>query len=294
MSATGSSLTGAPGCRSPMPGAAVDDSTAPRAGVHGSSAHVEYLLRLADNPLILGQRLSEWCGHGPALEEDLALTNVALDLIGQARLLFAHAGRLEGRGRDEDAFAFHRDAGEFRNFTMLELPNAGANAGGASEGDYAVTIVRNLLFSAYQALLWEALASATDAELAAIAVKSAKEARYHLHHATDWTIRLGDGTDESHRRTQRALAGLWPYAAEFFAADDLDRAMAVAGIGADPSAFEDAWCAQVTDVLAEATLEIPVASKFRTTGKFGVHGEHLGHVLAEMQFLQRAYPGATW
>ena len=262
--------------------------------MHGSTQHIEYLLRLADSPLVLGQRLAEWCGHGPALEEDLALTNVALDLIGQARLVLSHAGRLEGRGRDEDAFAFRRDAGEFRNCTMLELPNAGANAGGAADADYAVTIVRNFLFSSFQALQWEALAASADAELAAIAVKSLKETRYHVHHAAEWTIRLGDGTDLSHARVERALAGLWPYAAEFFAADALDRALAATGIGVDPASLEAPWRAGVAEVLQEATLELPAASKFRSTGKFGVHSEHLGYVLAEMQFLQRAYPGGQW
>jgi ring-1,2-phenylacetyl-CoA epoxidase subunit PaaC len=259
-----------------------------------STQHIEYVLRLADNPLVLGQRLAEWCGHGPALEEDLALTNVALDLIGQARLLLSHAGRLEGKGRDEDAFAFRRDAGEFRNFTMLELPNAGPNAGGATEGDYGVTIVRNFLFSSYQVLQWEALGASADAELAAIAVKSLKETRYHLHHAAEWTIRLGDGTNESHARVERALAGLWPYTAEFFVADGVDRAMGDAGIGVDPSLLETAWRAIVLEVLREATLAEPAASKVRSTGKFGVHSEHLGFVLAEMQFLQRAYPGGQW
>lgn len=260
----------------------------------GSTQHIEYLLRLADNPLLLGQRLGEWCGHGPALEEDLALTNVALDLIGQARLLLAYAGRLEGEGRDEDALAFRRDAGEFRNFTMLELPNAGPNAGGAAEGDYGVTIVRNFLFSSFQVLQWEALGSSVDAELAAIAVKSLKEARYHLHHAAEWTIRLGDGTAESHARMERVLAGLWPYTAEFFTPDAVDRAMAVAGIGVDPSVLAAPWREGVLKVLGEATLAEPPASKVRSTGKFGVHSEHLGYVLAEMQFLQRAYPGGQW
>lgn len=260
----------------------------------GSREHQEYLLRLADNPLVLGQRLAEWCGHGPALEEDLALTNVALDLIGQARLMYSHAGRLEGKGRDEDAFAFLRDAGEFRNFTMLELPNAGPNAGGAAEGDYGVTIVRNLLFSSFQLLQWEALARSTDESLAAIAVKSVKETRYHVHHAAEWTIRLGDGTELSHARVEQALAGLWPYAAEFFAADTVDRAMADAGIGVDPSVLESSWRASVLDVLSAATLVEPKEARVRSRGKFGVHSEHLGFVLAEMQFLQRAYPGGQW
>ena len=259
-----------------------------------TATHVEYLLRLADSPLVLGQRLAEWCGHGPVLEEDLALTNVALDLIGQARLLLSHAGRIEGAGRDENAFAFGRDSGEFRNFTMLELPNAGPDAGGATEGDYAVTIVRNFLFCSFQVLQWAALARSADAELAAIAMKSVKESRYHAHHAAEWTIRLGDGTDESHARMVRALAGLWPYTAEFFAADAIDDAAAAAGIGVDPVTLEAAWRSQVMEVLAEATLAAPPATRFRSTGKSGTHSEHLGFVLAEMQYLQRAYPGGQW
>jgi len=260
----------------------------------GSPAHIEYLLRLADNPLVLGQRLGEWCGHGPILEEDLALTNVALDLIGQARLLLSHAGRLEDQGRDEDSFAFGRDAGEFRNFTMLELPNAGPNAGGAADADYGVTIVRNFLYSSFQVLQWQALFNSADAGLAAIAAKSHKESLYHLHHAAEWTIRLGDGTAESHARAERALAGLWPYAAEFFAADALERALADAGIGVDPSTLQEQWRANVREVLDEATLAEPPASGMRSTGKFGIHSEHLGFLLAEMQFLQRAYPGGQW
>ena len=260
----------------------------------GSTQHVEYLLRLADNPLVLGQRLAEWCGHGPALEEDLALTNVALDLIGQARLLLACTGRREGRGRDEDALAFGRDAGEFRNFTIVELPNAGANAGGAADGDYGVTIIRNFLFASYQVLQWEALGGSTDAELAAIAVKSLKEARYHLHHAAEWTIRLGDGTDESRARAERALAGLWPYTEEFFLTDAVERAMAGSGIGVDPTALEAPWRAGVLEVLHAATLAEPKPARVGARGKFGVHSEHLGFMLAEMQFLQRAYPGGQW
>ena len=259
-----------------------------------TSVHLEYLLRLADSPLLLGQRLAEWCGHGPALEEDLALTNVALDLIGQARLLLSHAGRIEGAGRDEDAFAFGRDSGAFRNFTLLELPNAGPDAGGAADGDYAVTILRNFLFSSYQVLQWQGLEKSADAELAAIAMKSVKESRYHAHHAAEWTIRLGDGTAESHARMERALAGLWPYTAEFFAADAIDSAVAEAGIGFEPATLKAPWRAQVLEVLAEATLVPPPASRFRSTGKFGTHSEHLGFVLAEMQYLQRAYPGGQW
>ena len=175
-----------------------------------------YVLRLADSPLILGQRLSEWCGHGPILEEDLALTNVALDLIGQARLLLAHAGALEGAGRDEDQLAFLRTESDYRNFTLVELPN----------GDFAETVMRNLLFNAYQLHLWEALRQSSDHELAAIAAKSVKETRYHLRHAADWTVRLGDGTEESHARAQSALDRLWPYTLELFASDAVDETAA--------------------------------------------------------------------
>jgi len=247
-------------------------------------AHLEYVLRLADTALIHGQRLSEWCGHGPVLEEDLALTNIALDLIGQARLLLAHAAALEGAGRDEDDLAFLRDQGAYRNATLVELPN----------GDFARTVVRNLLMSAYQVLLWRALQASRDTQLAAIAGKSLKEASYHLQHAAGWTVRLGDGTDESHRRTQSALDALWPYAAELFAPDPIDDAAAAAGIGVPCASLEGAWRAAVDPVLAEATLTAPAASPLHSRGKAGVHTEHLGHLLSEMQYLQRAYPGAKW
>ncbi|MEP7085321.1 MAG: 1,2-phenylacetyl-CoA epoxidase subunit PaaC, partial [Betaproteobacteria bacterium] len=203
-------------------------------------------------------------------------------------------GRIEGAGRDEDAFAFGRDSGAFRNFTMLELPNAGPDAGGAADADYAVTILRNFLFASYQVLQWQALARSADAELASIAMKSVKESRYHAHHAAEWTIRLGDGTPESRRRMERALAGLWPYATEFFATDAIDTSVADAGIGVDPATLEAAWRANVLEVLEEATLTPPRPSRFRSTGKFGTHSEHLGFVLAEMQTLHRTYPGGQW
>ena len=259
-----------------------------------NTPHFEYLLRLADNSLILGQRLAEWCGHGPALEEDIALTNVALDLIGQARLLLAHAGRIEGNGRDEDALAFLRGAPEFRNLTMLELPNGFPLDGGKEERDFAVAIVRNVLFSTFQSMQWQMLASSSDDELSAIAMKSLKEARYHEEHAAEWLVRLGDGTDESHRRVDAALKALWPYAAEFFVADDVDRAMAATGFGIDPSALEASWRESVSAILERAMLDVPGPSSVPTTGKFGVHSEHLDVLLAEMQSLQRAYPGGAW
>ena len=248
------------------------------------NAHFDYLLRLGDSPLILSQRLSEWCGHGPVLEEDIALANIALDLIGQARLLLTHAAGVEGAGRDEDKLAFLRTEAQYRNLTLVELPNQ----------DFARTVVRNLLFSAYQQELWSALQRSTDAELAAIAAKSAKEARYHLRHASDWVIRLGDGTEQSHALAQAALDALWPYTAEFFAADATEREVATAGIGVEGASLEQRWSALVRPVLDEATLSVPPASPFRSRGRLGVHTEHMGHLLSEMQYLQRAYPGAQW
>lgn len=263
-------------------------------GEHGSAEHGEYVLRLADNALVLGQRLAEWCGHGPVLEEDIALTNIALDLIGQARLLLSHAGRVEGKGRDEDQLAFLRDVSDFHNATLLELPNSGVASAGAAGGDYAVTIVRNLLFSAYQVELWQALSGSADSELAAIAAKSLKEARYHLRHAADWTIRLGDGTEESHARVERALATLWPYTHELFATDPVEQAVARHGIGVESASLRAGWLATLAPILAKATLGRPVDSPFRSTGKLGRHSEHLGFLLAEMQSLHRQHPGATW
>jgi ring-1,2-phenylacetyl-CoA epoxidase subunit PaaC len=230
---------------------------------------------MGDNALVLGQRLSEWLGHGPQLEEDIASANIALDLIGQARLWLSLAGRLEGAGRDEDALAYLRDQHEFRNFAMVELPN----------GDYAFTIVRRMLFDAYQRVLLERLAGGADSEIAAIAAKSKKEADYHWRHSSDWTLRLGDGTAESHRRAQAALDRLWPYTHELFAPDEVDP---------EAQALRGPWLAQVAPLIEEATLALPAQTKFLSSGKRGVHSEHLGYVLAEMQFLQRAYPGAGW
>jgi ring-1,2-phenylacetyl-CoA epoxidase subunit PaaC len=264
------------------------------AGEHRSVEHVEYVLRLADNALVLGQRLAEWCGHGPVLEEDIAAANVALDLIGQARLLLAHAGKLEGKGRDEDQLAFLREVPDFRNATLLELPNGGVASAGAAAGDYAVAIVRNLLFSAYQVELWQALSKSTDGELAAIAAKSLKESRYHLRHAADWAIRLGDGTDESHARMQAALDALWPYTHELLETDPVEAAVARHGIGVESANLRQGWHDTVAAVLAEATLALPPDTAFRSTGKLGRHGEHLGFLLAEMQSLHRQHPGATW
>lgn len=246
--------------------------------------HIEYVLRLGDNALILGQRLSEWCGHAPVLEEDMALANMSLDLIGQARMLLTHAGRLEGRGRDEDGLAFLRTEAQYRNLTLCELPNE----------DFGRTMLRNFLFASFQKLLWQRLTESADPELAAIAAKSLKEARYHTQHAGDWVVRLGDGTDESHARMQAALDYLWPYTAELFDATPADNAVATAGVGPAWSDFEAAWEAEVVPVLNAATLTVPARTPFKSYGKFGRHSEHLGHLLSEMQYLQRTYPGAQW
>ncbi len=243
-----------------------------------------YALRLADNALILGHRLSEWCGHAPVLEEDLALPNMALDLIGQARSLYAYAGEVEGRGREEDALAYLRDAREFRNVLLVEQPN----------GDFAATIVRQLLYAAFAAPYFAALAQSSDTTLAAIAAKATKELAYHVRHCAEWTIRLGDGTDESHRRTQDAVEDLWPFVGELFEVDQIERALIETGIAADPAAVRPLWDRTIDDVLAEATLTQPQSDWMQTGGRTGRHSEHLGYILAEMQFLQRAYPGAKW
>jgi ring-1,2-phenylacetyl-CoA epoxidase subunit PaaC len=246
--------------------------------------HVECVLRIADTSLILGQRLSEWCGHGPVIEEDIALTNIALDLVGQARLLLTHAGGIEGQGRDEDRLAFLRGESEFRNLSIVELPNQ----------DFGRTVLRNLLVAAWQDALWAQLADSRDAELAAIAQKSAKETRYHLQHAADWTLRLGDGTAESRRKMERALDYLWPYTAEFFDDDALDRAASEAGLAPLPSSLQAAWESKLLPLLAEATLAAPSRSPFLSHGKRGRHTEHMGHLLAPMQAMQRSFPGCQW
>ena len=245
-----------------------------------NEARLEYVLTIADSCLILGHRLSEWCGHGPVLEEDIALTNVALDLIGQARSLYAYAGALEGKGRGEDRFAFERNESEFRNVTMTELPN----------GDYGFTIMRNFLFLAFQRELWAALQTHVDSQLSEIARKSLKETRYHVQHASDWVIRLGDGTEESHVRMQRALDALWPYTAEFFSASTIDGA----DVGPAWSTLESRWSSVVRPALDVATLQIPARAAFLSRGKEGIHGGHLPPLLAEMQYLQRTYPNCDW
>ncbi|MGQ0383941.1 MAG: 1,2-phenylacetyl-CoA epoxidase subunit PaaC [Gammaproteobacteria bacterium] len=248
------------------------------------TAHLDYVLRLADSNLVLAQRLGEWVGHAPALEEDLGLANVSLDLLGQARLLLAHAGELEGRGRSEDDLAYLREESEYRNLTLVEQPN----------GDFGQTIARQFLFDSWQLGLYEALVQSNDVRLAAIAARAVKESRYHLRYSGGWLVRLGDGTVESHRRVQDALERLWPFTNELFAGDDVDREAARAGIGPESSALEPAWSSRIDEVLAQSTLTRPAASHFAWYGKQGRHGEHLGYLLAEMQSLHRAHPGAGW
>ena len=243
-----------------------------------------YVLRLADTSLVVAQQLGACIGHAPALEEDLGLANIALDLLGQGRLLLTYAGELEGRGRDEDALAFLREPGEFVNLSLAEQPN----------GDFAQTLMRQLLLDAWQIELFEALERSADARLAAIAAKAVKETRYHLRYSGGWVVRLGDGTDESHARVQLALERLWPYTAELFDADALEEAVAAAALGPHPAALAPGWRARVQEVLAQATLTLPAPASFRWYGKRGEHNEHLGHLLAEMQILQRTYPGARW
>ena len=259
------------------------------------SASPAYLLQLADNALVLGQRNAEWCAHGPVLEEDIALANISLDLIGQARLLYQHAASVQGQGASEDSLAYFRDSRDFRNLTLLELPHHGPLAGtAASDRDYATTIVRNFLYSAFALRLWDALQASSDPQLAAIAAKSVKEVRYHLRHARDWLVRLGDGTDESHARTQAALDHLMPYTEEFWSLSPQEAAAAADGSGADPRLLRADWDREVDAALAEATLHRPAAKGFLPRGKEGLHSEHLGYLLAEMQSLARQHPGATW
>jgi len=247
-------------------------------------APAEYLLRIADDRLVLGHRLSEWCGHAPILEEDIALANIALDLIGQAVALLDLAAAREGQGRTADDLAYFRDAREYRNLQLAELPN----------GDFAVTIVRQFLFDAYDAALLDALRASADAELAAIAAKALKECRYHLRHSAEWVVKLGDGTAESHRRAQDALDELWRFTGEPFLADDLDRELAAAGIAPDPASLREAWERTVREVATAATLTLPDVRPVARGGRQGLHTEYLGRMLAEMQSVARAHPGAQW
>ena len=245
----------------------------------------EYLCRLGDNTLVLGHRVSEWCGVAPVIEEDIALANTALDLIGQTQLWLGLAGEVEGKGRDADALAFHRDVWDFRNVLLVEQPNR----------DFGVTMMRQFLFDAWHVDMLKALTKSSHDQIAAIAEKSLKEATYHLERSSDTVIGLGDGTEESHQRMQNALDRLYPYVGEMFLGDDLDAAMQAQNIAPDPATLRDAYDAHLAEVLGEATLTIPDDRFTHQGGKTGArHTEHLGHMLAQMQWLQRAYPDATW
>jgi len=244
----------------------------------------EPLLRIADSCLVLTQRLTAWCGHAPALEEDIALANVALDVLGHARALLTRVGELEGAGREEDDLAYLRDAGEFRNQLLVEQPN----------GDFAHTVVRQFLFDTWSATLWPALTSSTDEVVAGIAGKAAKEAAYHVRHSGGWVIRLGDGTQESHARMLAAVEDLWPYAGEAYLDDAVDVEAAEAGLVPLPSSLAGAARFRLEQVFAEATLPIPPEPYWQRGGRQGQHTEHLTYLLADMQVVHRAHPGATW
>lgn len=248
------------------------------------NALFEYVLRLGDDSLILGHRLSEWCGHGPILEEDIALTNLSLDLIGQATSLLNYAGELEGKGRDGDALAFLRYEREYKNLLLVEQSN----------GDFGKTILRQFLFDAYRKPLFEKLQYSKDATLAAIAEKSLKETKYHLKHTSEWVIRLGDGTDESHSRIQESLDSLWKYTNEIFYKDDIDSILENQSIVPSSEEIKVEWSKTVNDVLMEATLVKPSNNWVQEGGRKGLHTESLGYLLAEMQYMQRAYPNMTW
>ncbi len=245
---------------------------------------VQYLLRIGDACLILGQRLGEWCGHAPVVEEDIALTNMALDLIGQARGVLTLAGEQCPQDYDEDQLAFLRDERDYFNPTIVEL----------ERGDFAFTVLRNVMVATWLKLLWQRLRDSTDAELAAIAGKALKEARYHQQHAADWAVRLGDGTDESRRRCEAALARLWLYTPELFEDDAVETEAQASGLGPAASELREPWLAEMREILGEAMLALPADSAFRSSGKCGVHSEHMGYILTEMQVLQRAFPGGAW
>ena len=247
-------------------------------------SRLQYVLRLADTSLILAQRLGEWIGHAPALEEDLALANIGLDLLGQARILLTYAGEIEGRGRDENALAYLRSEMEFVNAQLVEQPN----------GDFGFTIVRQALIDAFQLELYERLSGSSDSRLAEFAAKAVKETSYHFRYSAGWLIRLGDGTAESRKRVQVALDTLWPFTRELFEADAVDAEMQAAGVAPNLSEVHGAWSVRIAEVLSEATLTQPPDTPFLWQGKRGQHSEHLGHVLTQLQYLQRAYPGATW
>ncbi len=244
----------------------------------------QFLLHLGDDSLILGHRLSEWCGHGPILEEDIALTNISLDLIGQTTSIFQYAAEIQGEGKTEDDLAFLRYEREYTNLLLVEQAN----------GDFGMTIMRQFLFDAFRKPLYEALTKSTDTQLSAIAEKSLKETKYHLKHSAEWVIRLGDGTEESHCRIQDALDTLWVFTDEMFVMEDMEIELVSRGVVPDLSTLKPEWQSTVDQVLAEATLTIPTNGWQRKGGRAGLHTEHLGYILAELQYMQRAYPGMKW
>jgi ring-1,2-phenylacetyl-CoA epoxidase subunit PaaC len=244
----------------------------------------KYTVHLADNSLMMGHRLSEWTGHGPSLEQDIAITNIALDLIGQSRNFYQYAALIKADGSTEDSLAYLRDAHEYKNVLLVELPN----------GDWAKTILKIFFFSAYQYYLYKKLIGSSDEQLSAIAEKSLKEVTYHLRWSSEWVIRLGDGTDESHTRMMNALNELWSYTGELFLAADYELQAANEGIGIDVNLLKNDWNKKVKEVFTEATITVPEIKWMQSGGKKGVHTEHLGYILAELQFLQRAYPGCEW
>ena len=245
----------------------------------------EYCLRVGDSGLVLGHRLSEWCGHGPVLEEDIAMSNMALDLVGQARGFLGYAAKLEGQGRSDDDLAFKRDARQFRNHMLVEQPN----------GDFAVTMMRSFFYSAFAYLHFKALIKTNDDTISGLAEKSLKEVTYHLRHCSDWIIRLGDGSDESHQRTQRAAEDLWSFTNELFEMDHVDDQLIKQNLAVDLNSLRKEWDEIINKVFAEATIKRPDDARFMSKGGIkGIHTEHLGFLLAEMQFLPRAYPGTSW
>jgi len=246
---------------------------------------IEYLLRLADDRLILGHRLSEWCGHAPILEEDIALANIALDCIGQANYLYSAAATEEGKGRTADAIVYFREALEYKNLLLVEQPN----------GDYARTIVRQFFYDAFGVLLFDRLQKSTFHPLAGIAGKAVKELRYHFRHSSQWMIRLGDGTEESHARAQKALDELWKFTDEMFLPDPLENELAKEGVAVISSSLKDEWTGTVREIISTATLSLPLQTAFiHKGGRSGHHTEHLGHLLSEMQIVARSFPDIQW
>ena len=245
---------------------------------------VLYTLRRADDALILGHRLSEWCGHAPMLEEDMALANMGLDLLGQARELYSYAARVEGNGNDEDKFAYLRDVRQYRNLLLVEQPN----------GDFARTMVRQFFYAVFADLYWRAMMKSQDATLAAIAAKSEKESAYHVRHSSEWMVRLGDGTEQSHARAQTGIDDLWGFTGEMFETDEAERALIDADIAVDPVTLRPSWLKTISEIVSQATLTLPKSGWMQQGGRSGRQSEHLGHLLSELQSMQRTFPGATW